>query len=1590
MAPVLLEDEACGTKVALAKDIPVAESGAEASLKEVPKKDLTAFDSAKAVSAAHEPSAFADWTTPSNPRRNNGREGEAKESPEKKLATAGIDEWKTGCKGEPNLVDCSKSTTPIDPPTAPSGVTKEDPALEPAAAGDAPLPSMKEFPAARTLDAFCAGDADRTVSAKESPGVKPATAPIASHASVHAQSLNYSTHPPLARAQGISGWTNPSKLRRKKARKGSSARVGRVESVFWVGGKNRFGALLGTNGNEDVGGGGKVAHKARPPRGSTPPTTDSGMVETATVPTLDSSVSASGRFSWPKLCPSYNLLRLFASLALICLGAAFAHSSYSATAAPLATVAKPFTPASPNGFCEVGGIDTSSFVAIVSSESVPADHPGGRDEGRSWEALMDEIGEAVGEPLHLIGEPLASVKEIYEKQPAEADLETAPASRNSMERKGEPEIDLVGPVYSNRTGIIARGRDTVLPVNDTSPELRPADAGKPGMLEVRKLVETGLGAPVASMHAGGEWRANDRLTDASRVPTKDLFLQRCRAIEPLLAATLEEPAWPAEVRAAQSSDSNAVESDIFSVSSVCADWQPHCAAPAWHVEPRHALTDELNKTDKPPADPPADVRSIELPSPFHFPSTSGTSSSAPGRARQRGQLLAALFLLLGACWCGVLLSAATSQANVAIYLPSRADFKLGSQIICDVEIIDSTVRDCSAKYRGGVVYAQPYYAVSSGAVSIIGSNLTSCSAGWRGGVVYARESGAVSISGSNVSSCSAGWEGGVVYASDRSGAVSIIGSNVSGCSAGEFGGVVSALNSISLSIAGIAFIDNRADRSGSVLYLSNTPSSISDASFTGNTAGDDKTIQTDKPIDWDCRLGSWMPTEGAFKGDFSVGLQPKFKIVVSFYQVSSILGLVYGVRLDEHFTRWLDVLKLFSLDLFDVAIPGRCIGAMSTRLLVAGLWPYGAVTFVSLAIVAVAAVLNVKQRQAFDRQLLGRLLYWAILIFYLVLPSVSRSIFSARLCESFGYDDATGQRISYLLANPSLTCDAGPAWDDETSGLAPYFWAFFALWPVLVPLGFLALLLRVRKPVAAQRATPLSRATSFLWRDYSAGFLFWEVLDLVRKIFLTSMVLFIDQEYGSRKLLRTVVAGIVSAMFLTLLALARPYRRSDDLCLACIANLLLTCCFASGVVIQLCDSTAYEDMCYDLVGYKTSRGATTFVVVLTAVMLAVSLAVILVSAVSASRAKTMRLVSSKREPMRDGITLADGQEWHLFLSHVWSTGQDAVAVIKNELLQFLPGCEIFLDVDDLKNIGELEAYIGRSQVVLCFLSRGYLRSTNCLREIRAALEMGKPLVLVHEADPAKGGGTLAELRSECPEELRAAIFDAGWPMTVWHRIEAFQHISLKVIAEALLLKTPKYAGENELPLCIPGEVRAVDLAFPKPVVLWASTLNAGARDLADAVAAAVAGGISVTDAIPSRLSSLPRSSDSDGDEATHMLLYLNRSTWAGEGAEALAEQVRAAREARLPIVMAHENDVERAGCIFGHFFEVTPRDLIADGLYNDLAVGCHADPHRQVSLALLAQALGATKRTAQSRVLRATLARMTQTRGSSNGDDLVV
>ena len=110
---------------------------------------------------------------------------------------------------------------------------------------------------------------------------------------------------------------------------------------------------------------------AQPPVSRPPVQGATANVETTTITTPEGSVSASGRFSWPK---SYNLLRLYGILALFCLGAGFAHSSYSATSAllssrryespwwptsPPATFAKSFTPAELDDEAYAPRIDTT-------------------------------------------------------------------------------------------------------------------------------------------------------------------------------------------------------------------------------------------------------------------------------------------------------------------------------------------------------------------------------------------------------------------------------------------------------------------------------------------------------------------------------------------------------------------------------------------------------------------------------------------------------------------------------------------------------------------------------------------------------------------------------------------------------------------------------------------------------------------------------------------------------------------------------------------------------------------------------------------------------------------------------------------------------------------------------------------------------------------------------------------------------------------------------------------------------------------------------------------------------------------------------
>ena len=152
----------------------------------------------------------------------------------------------------------------------------------------------------------------------------------------------------------------------------------------------------------------------------------------------------------------------------------------------------------------------------------------------------------------------------------------------------------------------------------------------------------------------------------------------------------------------------------------------------------------------------------------------------------------------------------------------------------------------------------------------------------------------------------------------------------------------------------------------------------------------------------------------------------------------------------------------------------------------------------------------------------------------------------------------------------------------------------------------------------------------------------------------------------------------------------------------------------------------------------------------------------------------------------------------------------------------------------------------------------------------------------------------------------------------------------------MLLCSPNFLDKTSLPLCVSGELESQSLAFSKPCTLWASPANPGAAELACELVRAFPGlTVSIVADVGSSSSARPSMTlrglarrTRRARDVTHMLLYLNQNTWLEDDGE-LAEQVKQAREDKLKIVMAHENDPALGGCQFSRFFEVTPQERMS-------------------------------------------------------------
>ena len=467
-------------------------------------------------------------------------------------------------------------------------------------------------------------------------------------------------------------------------------------------------------------------------------------------------------------------------------------------------------------------------------------------------------------------------------------------------------------------------------------------------------------------------------------------------------------------------------------------------------------------------------------------------------------------------------------------------------------------------------------------------------------------------------------------------------------------------------------------------------------------------------------------------------------------------------------------------------------------------------------------------------------------------------------------------------------------------------------------------------------------------------------------------------------MMQLLIGTFLATLFLLLQVQASPYRAMADDLLASSMSFALVVLFLCATAFKYTQLTGLDDLVPILSReqrqlYVLNNASLTFIMLGSVIGGLFVFALLFAVQVGVERARLRReAISSKARRLRrkaDGkevaISPAPDGSFHLFLSHVWGTGQDQMRVVKQRLLEMLPDARIFLDVDDLQE-GRGAEYVDCSETILIFVSDGYFNSPNCMRELLRALFDQKPLLTLAESEKSKGALTLEQvlaqlkaadgnygkwgleqemvewgMRQPTAQQLHGALFAECEPIE-WNRIGFFQDVTLRLIAEQLL---PEGYGKTY----VQGEIVSRNLpALRVPsnkFHIFRSEHNPGAEEF-------------VTELMEKRgLSTLCVSSTLDElAECDHMLVYLNGLTWtSGMQSAAFAAHVTRAMDEAVHLMLVHEmpgpggQDV-RHGCEFGSFFAcddgATPTALLKRGIYQQIALALKGGMWREASLAL--------------------------------------
>lgn len=235
--------------------------------------------------------------------------------------------------------------------------------------------------------------------------------------------------------------------------------------------------------------------------------------------------------------------------------------------------------------------------------------------------------------------------------------------------------------------------------------------------------------------------------------------------------------------------------------------------------------------------------------------------------------------------------------------------------------------------------------------------------------------------------------------------------------------------------------------------------------------------------------------------------------LLRFSQFSSVANVTYP----DVYQRFLDWVNILNFDVLWIPSAGCLVDVgFHGRLLVATIGP-----LIALALLAITYTVA-KRRSSGSETALQKIRHkhmsMVLLITFLVYSSVSATVFQAFACEDL--DD----RKNYLRADYRIECDSS-----EHQAFQIFAGIMILVYPVGIPLLYGYLLYQNRRVLKSEDAgkretSPQVQPISDLWAPYKPGRFYYEVIECLRRMSLTGVVVFIYPNTAAQVAVTLVIA----------------------------------------------------------------------------------------------------------------------------------------------------------------------------------------------------------------------------------------------------------------------------------------------------------------------------------------------------------------------------------------------------------------------------------------------------------------------------------